>query len=55
MQKDTCKHRLSAYRLSRVVDKAITLLQIEPNGATQVEKRSATAKKIDIAEKVNTF
>jgi len=35
--------------------KAITLLQVAPNGATQVEKRSATAKKIDIPEKVNAL
>lgn len=41
--------------MRKVVDKAIILLQIAPNGATQVEKRRATAKKIDIAEKVNTL
>jgi hypothetical protein len=35
--------------------KAIVLLQIAPDGATQVEKRSTTAKKIDIPEKINAL
>jgi len=53
MQKDICKYRLCAYRVSRIVDKSYYTTTIAPNGATQVEKRSAVAKKINTAEKIN--
>lgn len=51
--KDICKHILCAHRVSRIVDKSYYITTIAPNGATQVEKRSAVAKKINTAEKIN--
>jgi len=53
MQKVICKHRLCAHRVSRIVDKSYYITTIAPNGATQVEKRSDAAKKINTAEKIN--
>lgn len=53
MQKDICKHRLCAHRVSRIVDKSYYITTIAPNDATQVEKRSAVAKKLNTAEKIS--
>ncbi|WP_268767949.1 hypothetical protein [Methanosarcina mazei] len=39
--------------MSKIVDKSYYTTTIAPNGATQVEKRSAVAKKINTAEKIN--
>jgi hypothetical protein len=52
MQKDICKYRLCAHRVSRIVDKSYYTTIIAPNGATQVEKRSYVAKKTNTAEKI---
>lgn len=53
MQKVICKHRLCAHRVSRIVDKSYYITTIAPNGATQVEKRNAVAKRLNIAEKIS--
>lgn len=55
MQKDICKYRLCAHKLSKIVDKSYYTTRIAPNGATQVEKRSAVAKKINTADKLISF
>jgi len=55
MQKDICKYILCAHRVSRIVDKSYYTTTIAPNGATQVEKRSAVAKKLNIAEKISVL
>lgn len=39
--------------MSRIVDKSYYITTIAPNGATQVEKRSAVAKKLNTAEKIS--
>jgi hypothetical protein len=39
--------------VSRIVDKSYYITTIAPNGATQVEKRNAVAKRLNIAEKIS--